>query len=299
MTKTKEQRLKISFKTILLGIVVNLVLSAVKCTTGVLGNSQALIADGIESLTDVFTSFLVLIGITLSVKPPDAKHPYGHGKFEPLSALFVSLCIFFAAFFIAVESIQQIRKPHALPEFYTLYVLIVTICIKEFLFAYSSRIAKEASSSSLKIDSWHHRSDAITSFFACIGISLSLYFGEGYESLDDYAALLSSLCIAFNGIILMQPSLLELIDTTPDPELRDHVRKVAETVDGVLGTHKCHVRKLGFDYYIDLDILCNPTLTIREGHDISHEVGKAIKREIPYITKVLVHVEPIDDYGRR
>lgn len=299
MSSLKENRANLSYRTILMGIALNIFLSIIKSTVGMLGNSHALLADGIESLTDVLSSLVVIVGIRLSCKPADETHPYGHGKFEPLSALFVAAFIFLAAFYIAYQSILNILEPHELPKQYTLYVLIVTIILKELLYRYSNKVSVSTESTALKVDSWHHRSDSITSIFAFIGISLALYFGKGYENLDDYAALLASIVIAFNGMLLLRPSLLELIDTAPNPKILEEIRDVAMQVEGVLGTHKCLIRKLGFDYYIDLDILCNPELTIREGHDIAHAVGKAIQEKLQFVTKVLVHVEPVDDFGRR
>jgi divalent metal cation (Fe/Co/Zn/Cd) transporter len=123
--------------------------------------------------------------------------------------------------------------------------------------------------------------------------------GPGYESADDFAALFAAIIIVINAILLLRPALFELIDTAPDPQMVDKIRELALTVNGVLGTHKCHIRKLGFDYFVDLDILCNPDAPIREGHNIAHLVGDVIHREIPEITRILVHVEPADDYGRR
>ncbi len=283
----------------LLGIAVNAVLVMIKATAGVVGNSYALVADAIESASDIFTSMIVVAGLKLSRRPADANHPYGHGKFEPLTGVCVGLVLMGAAIVISVESIHEIVTPHHSPAPYTLAVLIVAVVIKEILFRHVLRVGSEVRSSAIKADAWHHRSDAITSAAAFIGISIALIGGSGYEMADDVAALLAAGIIALNAVLLIRPALGELLDTAPDESIASRVREVAQQVDGVHGTHKCHVRKLGFDYFVDLDVLCDPELSIRAGHEIAHNVGEAIHRAMPLISKVLVHVEPLDDYGRR
>jgi cation diffusion facilitator family transporter len=282
-----------------LGIAVNLILAVVKGVAGVIGNSYALIADAIESASDVVTSVVIAFGFRMAGKPADANHPYGHGKFEPLSAAVVALILLGAAILIAVESVKEILTPHHSPAPFTLCVLVVVVVIKEALFRTVLRAGETIHSTALKTDAWHHRADAITSLAAFVGISIALIGGRGYESADDFAALIASVVIAINACLLIRPALLELIDTAPDPKLVAEIRAVAQQVPGVLGTHKCRVRKLGVDYFVDLDILCDPDSTIRQGHEIAHDVGEQLHAEFPQVRKVLVHVEPADDYGRR
>ena len=283
----------------LIGMLVNAFLAAVKAVAGIAGNSYALIADAIESASDVLTSLIVLLGLRMAGKPADRNHPYGHGKFEPLAAALVAVALLGAAILIAVESISEIRTPHHAPAAFTLVVLALVIVVKEFLFRFVVGVGLETRSTAVKADAWHHRSDAITSLAAFVGISIALLGGPGYEGADDFAALLASLVIALNAIMLLHPALRELVDTAPDPELAAQVRSIASGVSGVLGTHKCHIRKVGFDHFVDLDVLCDPESTIRQGHEIAHDVGEDIHAALPIITKVLVHVEPADDFGRR
>jgi cation diffusion facilitator family transporter len=282
-----------------LGIAVNITLAAVKGVAGVLGNSYALVADAIESTSDIVTSAVVAFGFRMAGKPADENHPYGHGKFEPLTAAVVALVLFAAAIVIAIESLQEIATPHHAPAAFTLFVLVGVIIVKEALFRSVLKAGTEMQSVALKTDAWHHRADAITSLAAFIGISVALIGGPGYECADDYAALLAAMIIAINAAFLLWPALRELIDTAPDPSIARQVREVAAQVPGVLGTHKCHIRKLGFDYFVDLDVLCDPNLTIRQGHEIAHNVGEHLHAQLPFIRKVLVHVEPADDFGRR
>jgi cation diffusion facilitator family transporter len=283
----------------LVGLVINALLALTKGVAGVLGNSYALIADAIESGTDIIASLIVLFGLRLAGKPADENHPYGHGKFEPLAAVGVSLMLLVAAVIICVESVKEITTPHHAPAPFTLGVLLGVILIKELLFRFVITVGDATKSTAVRSDAWHHRSDAITSLAAFVGISIALFGGPGYESADDFAALLAAFIIALNAVHLLRPALLELTDQAPDATIATEVRRIATTVPGVLGTHKCHVRKLGFDHYVDLDILCDPEATIRFGHTVAHDVGDAIHREMPYITRILVHVEPVDDFGKR
>lgn len=295
----RTQAASLGMRATFIGIVVNLILVLIKAVAGVVGNSYALVADAIESASDVVTSTVVLIGLRLAQKPPDATHPYGHGKFEPLAALCVALALFIAAIVVAVESVQEILTPHHAPAAFTLFVLIAVILAKELLYRFTSQVGKQAESMAVKSDAWHHRSDALTSVAAFIGISIALIGGPGYESADDFAALIAAGIIVVNAITLMRPAIYELIDTAPDQTIAEQVRQIATAVQGVKGTHKCHVRKIGFDHYVDLDVLCDPEETVRFGHEVAHNVGEAIQAEMPFVTKVLVHVEPADDYGRR
>lgn len=280
-------------------MLINALLASVKGAAGVLGHSYALVADAIESASDILTSFVVLVGLRMAGKPADKNHPYGHGKFEPLAALVVGLTLAGAAIIIAIESVSEIRTPHHAPEKFTLVVLLGVIFAKEILFRYVVRVGATTGSIAVRADAWHHRSDALTSLAAFLGISIALLGGPGYESADDFAALIAAGIIVANALFVMKPALAELIDTAPDPEIAQKVREIAVGVAGVLGTHKCNVRKVGFDFFVDLDVLCDPESSIRQGHEVAHDVGEAIHAALPFVSKVLVHVEPADDYGRR
>jgi cation diffusion facilitator family transporter len=282
-----------------MGMAINAGLALIKGVAGALGNSYALIADAIESAADVVTSFVVLLGVRMAGKPADANHPYGHGKFEPLAAAVVSLTLLGAAVLITVESVREILIPHHAPAPFTLGVLVAVIVIKELLARYVGGAANSIGSVAVKTDAFHHRADAITSGAAFIGISVAVFGGEGFEMADDVAAVVAAVVIAINALILLRPALSELIDTAPAPEIAQSIRDIALKVPGVLGTHKCRVRKVGFVYFVDLDVLCDPEESIRHGHEVAHNVGEAIHSALPAVAKVLVHVEPADDFGRR
>jgi cation diffusion facilitator family transporter len=277
----------------LLSIVSNFFLALCKCVAGFIGHSFALVADGIESLSDVFSSTVVYIGLSVSLRPPDKTHPYGHGKAEPVSAAIVSLAMAGAAFAIAGESISLIRHPHPLPRAYTLWVLLVVVAIKLLLWRYVFSVAHIIESTAVRVDAWHHLSDAITSFFAFVGISLALLTQDA--RMDDWAALFASPVILFSAWRQLQSPLAEILDTAPPPEIELHVRQVAELVPGVVGLEKCFVRKVGFRYYVDLHVIVDGDITVRSGHAISHRVEDRILDAVNRVAKVLVHIEPEEE----
>jgi cation diffusion facilitator family transporter len=274
----------------ILGVIINLGLAIAKCLAGIVGHSFALVADGIESLSDVVSSSVVALGLWFAIKPPDEDHPYGHGKAEPIAAVIVSLALIAAGISIAVESISEIRTPHRLPAPYTLAVLIMVVAIKVLLSRYVRGIGTEIESTAVKADAWHHISDAITSALAFVGITIGLMTRN--PTADDWAALCASPIILFNGFRQMRSPIAELLDTTPAVNMEDAVRRVAKTVPGVAGLEKYVIRKVGFSYYIDLHVLVDGRISVTDGHRIAHEVESAILATQPKIAKVLVHIEP-------
>jgi cation diffusion facilitator family transporter len=284
--------IKRGLKTTLTGIITSFVLAAVKIFTGIIGNSYALIADGIESLTDIFTSSIILTGLYFAAKPADENHPYGHGKAEPFAGVAVAFGIFIAAMAIIVQSVYEIITPHHAPEPFTLIVLIFVIITKETLFRFVIKVGTTANSVAIKSDAWHHRSDAITSAAAFIGISIALIGGKGYESADDFAALFASVIIIFNAYRIFKPALFELLDTAPPTQIIQKVRDIAGKVENVMGIDKCYVRKMGFDYFVDIHVLVDANLPVYKGHEIAHKVKDELMKEYSNITNVLVHIEP-------
>jgi len=277
---------------IVVGVLINLALAIIKGVAGVLGNSYALIADAMESSLDVFQSIVVWSGLRIAALPPDDDHPYGHGKAEPLAAVAVSMGLLFGALVIAVQSIREIVASSTSPAPFTLLVLVIVIASKETMFRLMSSVGKALESTAVRSDAWHHRSDAITSAAAFVGISVALIGGKGYENADDWAALFACMIIAFNGFRLLKPALSEVMDTAPDPAIEAQVREMAMTVTGVRSLHVCWVRKMGFEYFVDLHVKVDGTMTVHEGHDVAHRVKDAIRFANPKIRDVLIHIEP-------
>jgi cation diffusion facilitator family transporter len=276
----------------LIGMVANVVLATAKILAGALGHSYVLIADGIESALDIAGSAIIWGGLKFAARPPDATHPYGHGKAEPLSAVFVSLGVLLAALVIAARSVLEIFEPHHAPEPFTLVVLIVVVIVKELLFRFVNRLGQKSGSTALQTDAWHHRTDALTSIAAFIGISISLLGGPRWQSADAWAALFACVLIGFNGWRLFNPALHEILDTAPRGEIAEQVRTAALAVPGVIEIDKCLVRKMGLEFYVDLHVEVDAEMSVRAGHQVAHEVKDAIKRTNPGIADVLVHIEP-------
>lgn len=273
-------------------IVSNTALAILKGIAGVFGNSYALIADAIESTADIFSSLLVLFGLKYASRPADENHPYGHGRAEPLVTFLVVGFLITSATIIAYESIQNIGTPHALPKPWTLILLAALIVWKEISFRKVMKKAIETNSSSLKADAWHHRSDAITSVAAFIGISIALILGKGYESADDIAALFAAAFILYNSYKIFRPALGEIMDEHLYDDLVISIRQVSLTVKGVIDTEKCYVRKAGMQYHIDLHAIVDGNISVREGHDISHRLQDTLRAKLPDLANVLIHIEP-------
>lgn len=292
MFETTLSNEKKAINTIVFSIVGNCFLALIKGIAGFFGNSYALIADAIESTTDIFSSILVLFGLKYANKPADKNHPYGHGKIEPLITFLLVGFLVISATFIAHESIQNIRNPHVLPEKWTLIVLALIIAWKELSFRIVIQKSEETNSSSLKADAWHHRSDAITSVAAFIGISMALMLGKGYESADDWAALFASGFIFYNSYLIFRPALGEIMDEHFYDDLVEDIRRISLTVDGIIATEKCFIRKVGMIYHVDLHAKVNGSISVKDGHNLAHQLKDTLRAEIPQLGHVLIHIEP-------
>lgn len=281
-----------AIKATYLSIVGNSLLAVVKFLTGFFGNSYALIADAIESTSDIFASTLVLVGLRYASRPPDENHPYGHGKAEPLITFAVVGFLVISATLIAVQSIENIREPHEVPEPYTLIVLAAIILVKEIFYRVMKQKAKETGSSSLVADAWHHRSDAITSLAAFLGISFALW--QDYPQADDWAALVAVAIILYNAFRIFRPALSEVMDEHRYDELVDRIRLAAAEVQGVITTEKCFVRKMGMTFQVDLHAIVKAEISVREGHQVAHELKDHLLEQITEIADVHIHIEPDD-----
>lgn len=273
-------------------IIGNTSLAIIKGLAGFFGNSFALIADAIESTTDIFSSFLVLFGLKYASRPADKNHPYGHGRAEPIVTILVVGFLITSAIIIAYQGIVNIGTSHELPKSWTLYILGAIIIWKEISYRIVIKKSKETNSSSLKADAWHHRSDAITSVAAFVGISVALILGKGYESADDWAALFASGFILYNSYLIFRPALAEIMDEHLYDDLINEIRLVSQNVEGVEDTEKCFIRKTGMQYHVDLHARVQASLTVKQGHDIAHRLKDNLRLKIPQLGQVLIHIEP-------
>ncbi|MGI8821489.1 MAG: cation diffusion facilitator family transporter [Chthoniobacterales bacterium] len=290
--KTPAGNLESGARVALLGMCINIVLAIVKIAAGILGNAYALIADGIESALDIGGSAVIWGGLKFAARPPDETHPYGHGKAEPIAAAVVAVGVMGAAVGLAAQSVREIFTPHHAPAAWTLAVLVIVVIVKELLYRSVIRIGRNVESTAVQTDAWHHRADALTSIAAFIGISIALIGGPGWEQADNWAALLACGLIAYNGYRLFSPALHEIMDTAPRGDVVERVCQAAARVPGVQEVEKCRLRKMGVDYYVDLHVRVNGTISVTAGHDIAHDVKDAIRATDGRIADVLVHVEP-------
>lgn len=275
----------------ILGLFANVFLAGIKLIAGLVGHSYALVADAVESLTDILGSAVIWGGLWIAAKPPDDSHPYGHGKAEALAGLAVSLMVALAGVGIAVKAVHEIVTPHHAPAAFTLIVLVVVVIVKETLFRVVARKAKAEDSGAGKVDAWHHRADAITSLAAFVGITVALVGGKGYEPADDWAALVAAGIIVLNAFMMGRGPLAELMDADQTP-ITGRVREVAEKVAGVHDVEKIKARKFGTEYWVDMHVRVNPDMNVRDAHAVSHAVKDAVRAEIPRARDVLIHIEP-------
>lgn len=285
---------KETIKTSVFSLICNILLSVIKGIAGFLGNSHALIADAIESTSDVFASIILLLGIKYSHKPADKNHPYGHGKIEPLTTFIIVGFLIISATIIAYNSIQNIGSSQDMPKVWTLIVLSIIILWKEILYRIINKTSKKTKSTSLKAEAWHHRSDSITSFTAFLGISVALIFGKGYETADDWAALIASVIILYNSYKIFRPALGEIMDENVYDDLTKKIKITATKVNGILDTEKCFIRKAGTQFHVDLHAIVDANISVKQGHDLAHELKNHLKKEITNLGNVLIHIEPFN-----
>jgi cation diffusion facilitator family transporter len=278
---------------VLRGIALNFVLAAAKFVGGIFGHSHALIADGVESALDILSSLLVWAGFRVAAEPPDADHPYGHGKAEPLAALAVAVFVFAAAGWISVRSVHFILTPHAVPHGFTLPLLAGVVALKLWFSRRLNAAGAALGSTGLSVEAWHHWSDALTSAVAFAGIAVAVVGGPGWEAADDWAALVAAAVIAFNGVGMFRHAMGDVMDTAVAENFANEVRAVALAVPGVRALDKCRVRRSGLSHLVDIHVRVDGDLTVREGHNIAHAVKDALLASVPHaISDVSVHIEP-------
>lgn len=287
-----DPRLQRALKATVLGGAVNLALAGAKLAGGILGHSNALVADAVESLADILSSLIVWRGLVVAARPPDDDHPYGHGKAEAIATAIIATLLLLAAVGIVVNATRDIFQPHQPPHPWTLAVLLGVVAIKEGLFRIVSRAGDETGSRAVSSDAWHHRSDAITSFAAAVGITVAWVGGPAWAAADSVAAVFAAGIIGWNGWRLLRPAMEDLMDATPDPALAVAIRAVAESVPGVNDVEKVLIRRMGWELLADMHVRVAPEMTVAAAHAIAHQVKDAIRHSHPAVRDVLIHIEP-------
>lgn len=281
------------------GAALNLLLALVKIGAGIVGHTYALLADGVESLADVVSSLIVWGGVAVGARPADEDHPFGHGKAESLAAAAVSLLLLIAAIGIAFEAVHEIRVPHRFPATWTLGVLLGVVIVKSVLARRVKGVGVRSGSAAVEADAAHHLSDAITSAAAFVGISTALvgrHFGGGprWASADDWAALLASLVIAWNGVAMFLAALNDLMDRAPGETVLGPLRSAALHVEGVRAIEKLAARRAGVGFHVTVHVQADSATTLADAHALGGRVKYAMYRAVPRIQSVLVHMEPYD-----
>jgi cation diffusion facilitator family transporter len=277
------------------GILVNAVLAVVKITAGSIGHAYALVADGVESIFDIFASLIVWSGLRVAGRQADPRYPFGYGKAEPLAAFLTGGMMVVAAIGISVEAVREILTPHHAPAPFTLIVLGATIAIKQWLSWRTRKIAREVGSHAVATDASHHLSDALTSTAAAIGISVALLGGPGWEPADDWAALAAAVVIAWTGWRGMRPALGDLMDRAPARDVVERIGDVARAVPGVVAIEKLRVRRAGLSIFVDIHVHADGALPLVEAHALGGRVKSEIRAAVPTVGAVTVHMEPADE----
>ncbi|MFN8390539.1 MAG: cation diffusion facilitator family transporter [Bdellovibrionota bacterium] len=280
-----------------LGMLFSFILGFLKLIAGLIGHSYALVADAIESFTDILASAVVWGGLQISSRPASERHPYGYGKAESLAAAAVAAMIFAAGIGIGIEAIHEILTPHHAPQPFTLAVLLVVVGVKEILYRVTHRTGKEIDSTAVTTDAWHHRSDALTSLVAFVGISVALIGGPGWEPADDWAALCAAAVILYNAVSLLIAPIRELLDVQSE-NLAEQARELASSVPSVAHVEKVFTRKSGRTYWIDMHLWVDGDMNIRDAHSLAHQVKDVIRGQMPSVQDVLIHLEPAEDPHR-
>jgi cation diffusion facilitator family transporter len=287
-----ERSLRSGQGSALRSIMVNGALGVAKMTAGVLGHSYAMIADAAESLADVAGSCVTLYGLRIAAEPADPNHPSGHGRAETIASAVTALALVTVGSLIFSHALQSLYEPRHAPNPLTLLVLVPVILIKEWMFRWMIAQGKESGSMAVVADAWHQRSDVMTSVAAFVGIVIAWAGGPEWSHADSWAAMFASIWLAITGLWLLGPTLHELMEGSVDPALLKFIRTTSQKCEGIEGVDKVWVRKLGMRLMVDLHIIVDPDISVKEGHRLAHEVKAKLQRELPQVRDVMVHVEP-------
>jgi cation diffusion facilitator family transporter len=274
------------------GMLVSGALALMKIAAGLAGHSAAVFADGLESASDVFTSGLVLLGLTIAAKPADEEHPYGHGRVEILTGLLIGLALSAGGALISYVSLERVGRPQLVPASYVFWPLAISLLAKGLLAGYKFRSARKLNSDSLKADAWNDAKDSLSAITALIAVGLTRFDPLRFHDADGYGGFLVGLMVVLVGVRVARDTALQLMDTMPDEGHMRQIREVASTVPGARGVEKCFARKTGLRYHVDLHLEVDPDLTVRQSHQIAHEVRQRVVERLDWVADVLVHVEP-------
>ncbi len=276
----------------LVGLVVNFGLGAVKLAGGLVSGSVALVSDALNSLGDVLTSVVVLVGLNVAQRDPDAEHPYGHTRAETIAGSNVALLIIVSALFIGWRAIEHFNVEMEVPPVWTLWIAGINVVIKEGLYRYKIRVGRRAASQAIIANAWDHRSDALSALAVFVGLAVFHWGGPRYHWVDDAAALVVVAAIIWSGVAVFRTSVSELMDPQASEGLVQQIRDAAGRVTGVDAVEKLLVRKSGIECFVDIHIEVDPSMSVADGHRISHRVKDRLLESFDVVRDVLVHIEP-------
>jgi cation diffusion facilitator family transporter len=274
------------------GMAVSGALAVVKILAGMAGHSTAVVADGLESTADVFSSGFVLLGLTLAAIPPDENHPYGHGRVETLTGLLIGLFLAAGGAVISYSSLLRLGQPREPLATFVIWPLAASLAAKSLLAGFKFRYARRLQSAALAADAWNDLMDTFSAVAALIAVGLTLSNPTRFLNADRYGGFVVGLIVIGAGVRVSRDTALQLMDTMPDERLMNEVRESASRVAGVRGVEKCFARKTGLRYHVDLHLEVDPDMTVRQSHELAHDVQERILRELNWVAAVLVHVEP-------
>lgn len=293
-----QKRKKQIYKVTIVGSIANAVLVILKFAAGFLGNSSAMIADAVHSVSDFVTDVIVLIFVKLSTKPKDHQHAYGHGKFETLATAIIGFVLLLVGFGIFWEGAKKIYDEITgvgikQPEMVAFYAAIVSIIIKEALYHYTRHTGKQVKSELVIANAWHHRSDAFSSIGTAVGIGGAVFLGDKWVILDPIAAVIVSCFIMKVAIQLMAPSMNDLLERSLPEDIQHDILKTVEDVPGIHDPHNLRTRRIGNDFAIEIHVRVDPMMTVQEAHHIACEIENKLRRQYGPNTHVAVHTEPV------
>ena len=274
------------------GMAVSGVLAAIKIFAGLAGHSTSVLADGLESASDVLASGLVFLGLTLAAKPADAEHPYGHGRAETLIGLLIGLALTAGGSLISYASIERLAHPQMALSSFVIWPLLLSLVAKTSLAMFKFRYGRKLHSDALTADAWNDAVDTLSATAALIAVGLALWDADRFRDADRYGGFVVGLLVVFIGVRVARDTALQLMDTMPDGGLMNQIRAVAAAVPGVRGVEKCYARKTGLKYHVDLHLEVDPEMTVRQSHELAHRVRTCIVERLDWVADVLVHVEP-------
>ena len=277
-------------------ILINVMVGAVKWFGGIIGGSHALLADALETTSDIVSSVIILLGYNKAIQPPDHNHPYGHGKLESVTSFIIGIILIFSAGLIIWESVQSLLLPDKVPpKQFTIYIIAAVIVVKEILYRVFKSLSEKFHSSLFYNEALHHRTDAFTTIITFIGVSFALYGNTRFWYGDQLAAIMASAIILYNAYRIIKSSISELMDEQTFPEISGLVERVASEIKEIDSYEKCYVRKSGNRYYCDIHIRVNANFSVKQGHDIAHLLKDRTQEANKLVEDVHIHVEPSYD----